>query len=61
MIRSEMEYAKLPVIFLTSKGDRESVMKVMSLKPDGYLLKTMEPAEIVKSVDDFFAKKKIPV
>ena len=58
MIRSEMEFADIPVIFLTSKGDRESVMQVMSLKPEGYLLKTMPPEDIIKSVDDFFERRK---
>ena len=58
MIRSEIDFADVPVIFLTSKGDRESVMNVMSLKPEGYLLKSMPPAEIVKTVDNFFQKQK---
>lgn len=58
MIRSETEFADIPVIFLTSKGDKESVMKVMELKPDGYLLKTMPPEQIKKSVDDFFERRK---
>lgn len=59
MIRTETEFADIPVIFLTSKGDRESVMKVMELKPEGYLLKTMKPADIVKAVNDFFEKQKL--
>lgn len=59
MIRSEMEFADIPVIFLTGKGDRESVMKVMALKPDGYLLKTLPPDEIRQSVDNFFERRKI--
>lgn len=58
MIRSETEFSDIPVIFLTSKGDKESVMQVMDLKPDGYLLKTMPPEQIKKSVDTFFEKKK---
>lgn len=58
MIRSEMEFSDIPVIFLTSKGDKESVMQVMALKPEGYLLKTMPPEEIKKAVDDFFQKRK---
>lgn len=58
MIRSESEFADVPVIFLTSKNDRESVMKVTSLKPEGYLLKTMEPAQIVHEIDAFFEKQK---
>ena len=58
MIRTETSFADIPVIFLTSKGDKESVMKVMALKPEGYLLKTLSPQEIVKAVDDFFEKRK---
>lgn len=58
MIRSENEFADIPVIFLTSKGDKESVMKVMGLKPDGYILKNTEPAQIVQFIHDFFEKNK---
>ena len=58
MIRSEPEYANIPVIFLTGKNDRESVLSVSALKPEGYLLKTMEPSKIVEAVDNFFEKKK---
>lgn len=59
MIRSESEFRDVPVIFLTSKDDKESVLQVMSLKPEGYLLKTMEPSKIVATVDDFFVKQKM--
>lgn len=59
MIRTEMDFSDVPVIFLTSKSDKQSVIDVMSLKPEGYLLKTMPPQEIIKTVDDFFEKKRI--
>lgn len=59
MIRAEKELADIPVIFLTAKGDRDSIMKVMSLKPEGYLLKAMmKPGDIKKYIDEFFEKKK---
>ena len=58
MIRAEKEFSDMPVIFLTSKDDKESVMQVMALKPEGYLLKTLEPAKIVQAVDDFFERQK---
>lgn len=57
MIRSEKATANIPVIFLTGRGDRESVKKVMALKPEGYLLKAMPEEEIKKIIDDFFAKR----
>ena len=59
MIRTETEFRDVPVIFLTSKNDRESIMKVMELKPEGYLLKTMEPKKIIEEVDKFFVKQKV--
>ena len=59
MIRSEEDFRDIPVIFLTTKGDKESVLKVMALKPDGYLLKTLPPADIIKAIDDFFEKQKL--
>ena len=58
MIRSESKVDSIPVIFLTGKGDRESVMKVLALKPDGYLLKSMERAKLIAAVDEFFEKQK---
>ena len=58
MIRNETNVDSIPVIFLTGKGDRESVMKVLELKPDGYLLKSTEKAALLKSIADFFEKKK---
>lgn len=58
MIRTETEFSDVPVIFLTNKNDRESITQVMSLKPDGYLLKTMKPEDIVKTIDEFFEKRK---
>lgn len=59
MIRSETDFSDIPVIFLTSKSDKQSVIDVMSLKPEGYLLKTMPAAEIIKNIDEFFEKKRI--
>ncbi|MBQ7476649.1 MAG: response regulator [Selenomonadaceae bacterium] len=54
MIRSESKVESTPVIFLTGKGDRESVMKVMELRPDGYLLKSLPREKILASVKEFF-------
>mgnify|MGYP002508803765 FL=1 len=53
MIRAEEEFADIPVVFLTGRGDKESVKKVIALKPQGYLVKSMAPGEIKKSVDQF--------
>ncbi len=55
MIKSEPSSAEIPVIFLTGKDDRNSVMNAMRLKPDGYLLKSMSKEAILRAVDHFFA------
>ena len=46
-------------MFLTVKSDKESVMKVVSLKLEKYLLKTMPPDELIANIDEFFEKKKV--
>lgn len=58
MIRSESRTASIPVMFLTAHGDRESVQNVLSLRPDGYLLKTMSHDKIVQAIDTFFLTQK---
>ena len=57
LIRSETATQDIPVMFLTSKNDRESVMQVIALKPEKYLLKTMPPEEWIQNIDEYFAKR----
>ncbi|NBI86609.1 response regulator [Lachnospiraceae bacterium] len=54
MIRSEKGFSDIPVIFLTSRVDKESVKKVLELKPQGYLSKSLSPELVKKEVDQFF-------
>lgn len=57
MLKSDDKTRDIPVIFLTAKDDKETVMKVLAAKPEKYLLKTMPPEQLVKAVDDFFKGK----
>ena len=54
MIRTEFDASEIPIIFVTGKSDRASIMNVVPLKPQGYLLKTMCKEDIVDAVDNFF-------
>ena len=54
MIRSDAPTADIPVMFLTGKGDKESIMKVLSLKPAGYLLKTIDKKGLLENIGNFF-------
>ena len=53
-IRATQKIKNTPVIFLTAKDDKESVMKVVSLKPEKYLLKSMPKDKLTGAIDDFF-------
>ncbi len=59
MLRSDPETADIPVIFLTGKSDKESVMSVIALKPEGYFLKTIKKDELLENLNDFFIKRKV--
>ncbi len=54
MLRSDEETKSIPVMFLTGKSDKESVMKVVSLKPEGYFLKNIQKDELLEKLNDFF-------
>ncbi len=58
MLRSDVKNQDIDVIFLTGKDDAESVKRVLSLKPWGYLLKSLPKAEIVAKVDEYFQRQK---
>lgn len=55
MIRSEEATKDIPIFFLTGVRDAENVKNAMALKPEGYILKTTNPDEILKRIGDFFA------
>ena len=57
MIRSEKDFTDIPVIFLTCRVDRASVQKVISLKPEGYLSKSLPAESVKREIDRFFEKK----
>lgn len=58
MLRNEPSTKDTPVMFLTARNDKESVLSVMELKPEKYLLKTMPPDVLMKNIDDFFAEQR---
>ncbi|MEE3466860.1 MAG: response regulator [Eubacterium sp.] len=54
MLRSEPDTKDIPVMFLTGKSDRDSIVKVLDLKPTGYLLKSIKRDELHQKLGDFF-------
>ena len=58
MLRSDDETKNIPVIFLTGKGDKQSVMSVVGLKPEGYFLKNIGRQELLINLEKFFMGRK---
>lgn len=58
MLRSEEETKDIPVMFLTGKSDKESVMAVVALKPEGYFLKNITKDELLEKLAEFFVMRK---
>ncbi|MCR5356648.1 MAG: response regulator [Lachnospiraceae bacterium] len=56
MLNSDSGTDRIPVMFLTGRGDAKSVLSVVSLCPADYLLKTIDKAALLKKLDDFFKK-----
>ena len=57
MIRDDEETKNIPIVFLTGKDDKESVVSVLALKPDGYILKTSGKEEIIATVQKLFMSR----
>ena len=58
MIRSDDTVSDLPVMFLTGKSDKESIMKVLDLKPAGYQLKSNSKEQLLLNIEQFFLSQK---
>ncbi len=54
MLRSEEDTRNIPVMFLTGKSDKQSVMEVVALKPEGYFLKTIEKQALLDNLEKYF-------
>ncbi|WP_044912773.1 MULTISPECIES: response regulator [unclassified Butyrivibrio] len=54
MFKSDMSIKDIPVMFLTSKGDKASIVRVLALKPADYILKTIDKNSLHIKIDNFF-------
>lgn len=54
MIRSEAATSTIPVMFLTGKNDKASIVRVLALKPEDYLLKTIDREGLRDKLEKFF-------
>ncbi|MCR5802088.1 MAG: response regulator [Lachnospiraceae bacterium] len=43
----------VPIVFLTGKNDRESIMRILSLNPRDYILKSLTKEEILPKIAEY--------
>lgn len=51
-IRKNPKTAQLPVVFLSGVSDHERIRKLVGFKPQGYLLKPVEKADLMKIIKE---------
>ena len=56
-LRKDEELKNIPVVFLTSVADRESIAPVLKLKPEGYLLKPIDQNRMFETIEAIFKEK----
>lgn len=54
ILRSNEETKNIPVIFITGDDDKEDIVKVLKLHPQGYLLKPVKPERLFRAIEEVF-------
>lgn len=57
ILRADKDTRDIPVIFLTGVSDVERIKKVLSMKPQGYLLKPVEQDKLLDLIENVLKKK----
>ncbi len=56
MLRDDPETADIPVVFLTGVNNQESIERLLSLNPAGYILKNTPKGDLVNTLKGLFEK-----
>jgi DNA-binding NarL/FixJ family response regulator len=51
MLQADVEFSKIPVVFLTSMADENVVVELLSLKPAGYFLKPPKQEKLLETIE----------
>lgn len=57
ILRSHEETKNIPVIFITGDDDKEDIVKVLKLHPQGYLLKPVKPERLFRAIEEVFGSE----
>ncbi len=56
ILRSHEETKNIPVIFITGDDDKEDIVEVLKLHPQGYLLKPVKPERLFRAIEEVFGE-----
>ena len=56
ILRSHEETKNIPVIFITGDDDKEDIVEVLKLHPQGYLLKPVKPERLFQAIEEVFGE-----
>lgn len=56
ILRSHEETKNIPVIFITGDDDKEDIVEVLKLHPQGYLLKPVKPERLFQAIREVLGK-----
>lgn len=52
ILRSNEETKNIPVVFITGDDDKEDIVEVLKLHPQGYLLKPVNPERLFQTIEE---------
>ena len=55
-IRKDEAIKDIPVVFLTGVADKENITAVLAMKPEGYLLKPIDPDKLMDTIEKVLDK-----
>lgn len=56
ILREHEETKNIPVIFITGDDDKEDIVEVLKLQPQGYLLKPVKPERLFRAIAEVFGE-----
>lgn len=56
ILQNHEETKHIPVIFITGDNEKEDVVEVLKLHPQGYLLKPVKPDRLFQAIEDVLGK-----
>lgn len=56
-LKNSTEYKDIPIIFLTGRQDKQTVLNAIDLSPEDYILKSADQKQLIDRLEDVFEKE----